>query len=118
MVNTTRDQRCKACGGTGTAGGHRCTSYDCCGPCEKCDGTGVADLDVCADCGGSTAIGTPDPHVCAPHCDGCDQTVAAVKACTITHHDGTTSEARYCDDCIDLARVDWNGETAAIEVES
>lgn len=23
-----------------------------------------ADLDECANCGGSTAVGTPDPHVC------------------------------------------------------
>lgn len=36
---------CSACRGTGTAGGHRCTSHECCGPCEACDGTGLAGLD-------------------------------------------------------------------------
>lgn len=26
----------------------------------------AGNLDECADCGGSTAVGTPDPHECAP----------------------------------------------------
>lgn len=44
--------------------------------CVQCDATAYCDegdpfpdecsLDECADCGGSTAPGTPDPHVCSP----------------------------------------------------
>lgn len=48
------------------------------------------------------------------HCDGCDQD-AETRTYDVTHHDGTTSpRTRYCADCADLARMDWNGETAAI----
>ena len=32
----------------------------------------------------------------------------------VTGHDGVDVVCRYCDDCAYLARVDWNGETAAI----
>ena len=29
----------------------------------------VSEIDECIDCGGSTAVGTPDPHTCAaPSC--------------------------------------------------
>lgn len=38
----------------------RGTHYSC--NCDACE----PDLDECADCGGSTAVGTPDPHVCGP----------------------------------------------------
>lgn len=37
------DAICATCRGTGTAGGHRCTQLECCGPCEACNGTGVAE---------------------------------------------------------------------------
>jgi len=32
----------------------------------------------------------------------------------VTHHDGTTELADYCDDCAELASIDWNGTTARI----
>lgn len=31
---------------------------------DAADASGTDDLEECADCGGSTAIGTPDPHEC------------------------------------------------------
>ena len=33
----------------------------------------------------------------------------------VTGHDGTVAICDYCPCCADLATVDWNGETAAIE---
>lgn len=32
----------------------------------------------------------------------------------VTDHEGQTVICEYCDDCAELAAVDWNGETAAI----
>jgi hypothetical protein len=36
----------------------------------------------------------------------------------VTDHDGRKSTCAYCDGCADLARADWNGETASIEAVS
>jgi len=36
----------------------------------------------------------------------------------VTSHEGETVICAYCDTCAELAAVDWNGETAAIEVVS
>lgn len=33
----------------------------------------------------------------------------------VTGHDGAEDVCEYCIDCADLARIDWNGETASIE---
>ncbi len=33
----------------------------------------------------------------------------------VTDHDGHRSVCDYCDDCAALARMDWVGETSAIE---
>lgn len=33
----------------------------------------------------------------------------------VTGHDGSIVVCCYCQDCADLAAIDWNGETAAIE---
>ena len=45
--------------------------------------------------------------------DGCDE--STVRPYVVTHHDGTTSRADYCSDCLYLARIDWNGDTALVE---
>lgn len=63
-------------------------------------------------------------------CDGCDgvseppvagsynaSIVLPTHAYVVTHHDGTSEPVRYCDGCAELARCDWNGETAAIRSE-
>ncbi len=50
-------------------------------------------------------------------CDGCE-TVTVLKRYLVTHHDDTTSECLYCDDCAALARCDWNGETKSIRAAS
>jgi len=48
-------------------------------------------------------------------CEGCDQ-VVPVNPYRLTYTDGTIEpRVYYCDDCADLARMNWNGETAAIE---
>lgn len=33
----------------------------------------------------------------------------------VTDHDGSVETCHYCADCAQLAAIDWNGETAAIE---
>jgi hypothetical protein len=54
-----------------------------------------------------------DAVYAAHHCEGCDE-VRDAKAYQVTSHEGVVSAVRYCDDCRDLAKCDWNGETAAI----
>lgn len=44
--------------------------------------------------------------------DGSEPTRASY---TVTSHEGARSRVRYCTDCAELAAVDWNGETKAIE---
>lgn len=57
------DGVCPDCNGVGTDGGHRCTSYECCGPCKTCDGTGYIQTicpphqgDPCVYCGEKTEV--------------------------------------------------------------
>ncbi len=52
----------------------------------------------------------------ANECDGCGRCCGGdLAGYTVTHHDGSTCEARYCADCADLARMNWNGEIVSIE---
>ena len=44
----------------------------------------------------------------------CECDTSDHKIYVVTYHDGTTEIVSYCDDCADLARLDWNGETASI----
>lgn len=53
-------------------------------------------------------------QVAESRCDGCDNTDRETRSYVVTHHDDTTSEAHYCQDCAALARVDYNGETKSI----
>jgi hypothetical protein len=46
-------------------------------------------------------------------CEGCDES-RPTSLHLITRHNGTTVRARYCADCAELARMDWNGETKSI----
>lgn len=46
-------------------------------------------------------------------CEGWDE--AQVGLFLVTFHDGHSEVVCYCEDCADLARIDWNGETAEIE---
>lgn len=48
-------------------------------------------------------------------CQGCDDYQPSVKRYRVTYHDGQSETVEYCDGCAELARMDWNGETAAIE---
>jgi len=34
--------------------------------------------------------------------------------CIVTGHDGSEVMVDYCDDCFELAEIDWNGETASV----
>lgn len=36
--------------------------------------------------------------------------------CLVVDHDGTEALVRYCEGCIDLAIIDWTGETASISI--
>lgn len=51
-------------------------------------------------------------------CDGCAWTSCAgtLNRCKVTHHDNTADVVLYCDECVELARCDWNGETQALEI--
>lgn len=49
------------------------------------------------------------------YCDGCDVVGLHLKPYAVEHHDGgVSSPTFYCNDCADLARMDWNGETKSI----
>lgn len=51
-------------------------------------------------------------------CNGCDEQHAC-SSYDVTFVSGKRETVRYCDDCAALARINWNGETAAIKtVES
>lgn len=84
------------------------------------DETGPAEDLELRDCPcGSTlslvrAAGVLQPPV-RTRCDGCGKDDAPTQRYRVTRHDGSTSEASYCEDCAGLARIDWNGETKAIE---
>lgn len=50
-------------------------------------------------------------------CDGCGET-HPLKRYVVEYHDGgSDDEVYYCDDCADLAKMDWNGETKSIELK-
>lgn len=52
-------------------------------------------------------------------CEGCDGVCPGpVSPFRVTNHEGKAFVVLYCADCADLARADWNGETAAIEAVS
>ena len=53
----------------------------------------------------------------ARYCIGCDQKKTGVRAYRVTNHEGQTERIEYCEDCADLGAMDWNGETAKIEVQ-
>lgn len=49
------------------------------------------------------------------YCHGCDDYHPDVRDYVVMDHDGVThAPVPYCAECADLARIDWNGETAAI----
>jgi hypothetical protein len=54
------------------------------GVCRACvpvpRGADEVDLEVCADCGGSTAVGSPDPHECVAPVEVSDELADAVDA--------------------------------------
>lgn len=70
----------------------------------------------CGECGLDRSRWTPecqsvygaanDEYICE-----CGEPVEAYR---VTGHDGTESVCHYCAECADLARIDWNGETAVI----
>lgn len=47
-------------------------------------------------------------------CD-CQTTDPEHRLYLVTDHHGAVSLVRYCDECAELAQMDWNGETAQIE---
>lgn len=59
------------------------------------------------------AVRAARTHTHRETCQGCDEP-AVCSSYEVTHHSGAISIVRYCDDCEALARMDWNGETAAI----
>lgn len=62
----------------------------------------------------TSSRGMVEPDGVAGHCVGCDD-VHILRSYVVTHHGATEPEiVRYCDDCADLAAIDWNGETAEI----
>ena len=63
---------------------------------------------------GSRATGAVQVEY-ACECVNPDDAPMARKLYTVTGHDGKTCVCSYCDDCADLASMDWNDETAAIE---
>jgi hypothetical protein len=66
------------------------------GECTKCWARAMASAE-CQGCSG---------HVEAGH---------ALRCYLVTFESGKTETVRYCDDCADLARMNWNGETASIK---
>jgi hypothetical protein len=64
-------------------------------------------LGFCSDCGDANCT----KH---GHCVGCDSD-GDVAQYDVTFTDGTTERCAYCSDCASLARMNWNGETAAIK---
>jgi hypothetical protein len=49
---------------------------------------------------------------CSAAESGCDE--STIKRYAVTDHEGRVTLVDYCDDCAELGRMDWNGETAAI----
>ncbi len=49
-------------------------------------------------------------------CEGCSNTDRPTLRYLVTGHDDVMRDARWCEDCADLARIDWTGEIASIEL--
>ena len=49
------------------------------------------------------------------YCNGCDQEQEGVRVYRAKFAGGDWETVRYCPDCADLAEINWNGETDAIE---
>jgi hypothetical protein len=47
-------------------------------------------------------------------CDGCNEDGHDLAEYLVEFHDGGSEHCAYCDDCRDLAKMDWNGETKSI----
>ncbi len=71
---------CNACRGLRTDGGHACTSYECCGPCPECDGTGEALADEASfeDNGCAGCLTASERFPCLKH--GCTARCIAHRA--------------------------------------
>jgi hypothetical protein len=85
--------------------------------CEECAGSGIQ---RCESCDEPARIRHRDVACCNAHvvCDGCEGAVSdagPLKPYVVTSHEGEKAHVLYCDDCRDLAKCDWNGETAAIQ---
>lgn len=48
-------------------------------------------------------------------CECVEREGRAGRLYVVTGHNGNRTICSYCDDCANLARIDWNGETAKIE---
>ena len=52
-----------------------------------------------------------------PACEGCEgprDEPPDLGLYLVRFRDGHSARVWYCDECADLARIDWNGETAGI----
>lgn len=81
-------------------------------PCRYCVAGLPESYEV--DCAGRCVVCLDTRIAEVTECDGCDDTGHALKRYLVTHHDGGESDCYYCDDCADLARMDYNGETKSI----
>ena len=67
----------------------------------------------CEHCGSLTPSAYGDP---TGRCEGCGEDPIHTDPYIVTGHDGTVDRGvMYCEGCADLARADWNGNTAGIE---
>ena len=49
------------------------------------------------------------------HAFTCECEATERKTYRVVSHEGQTALVSYCIECYELAKVDWNGETASIE---
>lgn len=57
------------------------------------------------------------PHACDAPVFVCEcATDEPRRLCVVEDYAGEEALVRYCPECIELARVDWNGETKSIRV--
>lgn len=82
---------------------------------EESKGKAVADCPR-GDCGCHRFDANDERFMAAAivKCAGCDESVP-VRPYDVTFTSGSIERVNYCDDCADLARMNWNGETAAIK---
>jgi hypothetical protein len=87
------------------------------------DASVAAAVDFCLRC--ALGVEVPEEKVARfaatiDRCQGCDEDQPDVTPYAITYNEhagplaGHSEVVRYCDDCAALARVNWNGTTAAI----